>query len=71
MVETVETRVAVVEHTTNIMADRLERMEGKLDKFIEKADDKYASKRMEVALYWALGLVIAAIITAIMNLIIK
>lgn len=37
--------------------------------FINSADNKYASKRIEVAVYWTVGIVIMAVLTAGLRLI--
>lgn len=47
-----------------------EEMVGKLDKFIEAADGKYASKKIELAFYWLAGLIGTAVVGAIMKIII-
>jgi len=43
----------------------------KIDKFIDSADNKYASKNVEKIMWWVGGVVGAIIISAIMYLIIK
>jgi uncharacterized coiled-coil protein SlyX len=39
--------------------------------FVDSADDKYASKRVETVMWWIAGIIGSIIITAIMYLIIK
>lgn len=44
---------------------RLENIEGKLDSFIEKADQRYAPKWVESAITWSAGILIVTLLGAV------
>lgn len=71
-----ETNVALLKQEVHYMTEkidkidkRLESFENKLDQFIENADNRYASKRIETFLYRMWAVVWVAIIGALMKLI--
>lgn len=71
-----ETNVALLKQEVHYMSEkidkidkRLESFENKLDEFIENADNRYASKRIETFLYWMWAVVWVAVIGAMMKLI--
>jgi len=65
-IKTIE-RVARMEQKLTDACEDLSRIEGKMDKFIDTADAKYASKKTE-NLVWG---IVATIITAVVIFILK
>lgn len=53
------------------MGKGFEAIHEKLDGMTEKNDARYASKSYERGLLWAVGIIIAAVIVGVMNLVIK
>ena len=60
-----ETKVGILEQKFIDMDKRLERIENKLDAFLEKADEKYASKADFDRLNWRMWGLTIALITAL------
>lgn len=50
--------------------EKTDRIEKKLDKFIECADNKYANKVVEKIVYGLVGIILTAVIVAIIKLVI-
>ena len=40
-----------------------------INDFIDSADNKYASKKVEAAIYWTVGIIITGVLVAILKLI--
>lgn len=62
-------RLAVVEEKVDTMKEGMERIENKLDKFIECADSKYASKLTERIVYGLAGVMLLAVIYALLRMV--
>lgn len=76
------TSIALLKHEMNEVNKHIDKLETsmskgfdaiheKLDEMTEKNDTRYASKSYEKGLVWAVGIVIAAVIVGVMNLVIK
>lgn len=64
-------RMAKVETKIENIETNVDAINCKLDKFIESADNKYASKLTEKVVYGLVGTVLTIVTTAVLYLIIK
>lgn len=64
-------RMGKFEEKLGATNDTVGRIEKKLDKFIECADDKFAGSWVERALIWGGGIIGACILASLMALILK
>ena len=64
-----EVKMDMVELKTDIKytKQKVESIECKLDKFIETADNKFASKNVEKIVYGLVALIVVAVFTALMS----
>lgn len=66
-----ETRISLNEQSMAQIDKRLTSIDSKLDKFIEHADDKYASKLTEKIVFWLVTIILSMFIVAITALVYK
>lgn len=70
-----EVDIALLKQNDKVIMDKLNDIEKKLDAFINKADDKYASKNevetLQNIVKWASFLIVWWFLTALINLILK
>lgn len=64
-VRQLEISMAKVEGRLKSVEDTTDRIERKLDRFIESADNRYAPRWVAEAIKWFFGLIIAAFIAAV------
>jgi len=65
-----EAEIAIMGQQIKNIDEKTDRIEKKLDKFIECADSKYANKLTERIVYGLVGLILIAVIGTIIKLVI-
>lgn len=63
-------RLAKIETSLDYLKDKIDSMEKKQDAFICSADKKYASKVVETGFYTLVGVIVLAVIGALIKLVI-